>query len=56
VHVDAQPLAEHAARVAHRRAVDRVADGGGVDDVAVGVSAGSWMCCCTRRTSRSPIS
>ena len=34
--VDAQPLAEHAARVAHRRAVDRVADRGGVDDVAVG--------------------
>ncbi len=26
VHVDAQPLAGHAARVAHRRAVDRVAD------------------------------
>jgi len=26
VHVDAQTLAEHAAGVAHRRAVDRVAD------------------------------
>jgi len=36
VHVDPQPLAEHAARVAYRRAVDRVADRLGMDDVAVG--------------------
>src|SRR5258708_17652237 len=36
VHVDAQALAEHAARVAHRRAVDRVADRLGMDDVAIG--------------------
>src|SRR5207253_9489586 len=35
MHLDAQPLAEHAARVAHRGAVDRVADGGGMNDVAV---------------------
>ena len=34
--IDPQPLAEHAARVPHRRAVDRVADGSGVNDVAVG--------------------
>ena len=35
VDVDAEPLAEHAAGVAHRGAVDRVADRRRVDDVAV---------------------
>ena len=40
VHVDAEPLAEHAARIADAAAaVDRVADRDRVDQVAVGVAA-----------------
>ena len=58
VQVDAEALAEHAARIAHAAAaVDRVADRDGVDDVVLAVDgsakpAGSRM----RRRSASPIS